>query len=163
VEPPRCDTACTKSAKECAAQGDALVDAKDPNDLACARRWLDDACERGVMSACNSLGYMLTLGKGGPEDRPRAQILEQRACDAKVYMGCINLASALESREPERALALYLDACDHGAYDGCWLAADRVSEGKGAPKDLARANELYDRACKRGISIACQRMPAVAR
>jgi hypothetical protein len=126
---------------------------------ACGKGLYDYACANGHMPSCSNLG--LFLRSVDPfTDNDRSVRLLRRACEARYYLGCVNLAGAYESglgvpRDVARARALLLSACDHGESAGCLNLGSVYEQGEGVPKDLARAASLYRLACDGGSPSAC--------
>lgn len=92
-------------------------------DLAVAGELLAKACERDHANACADLGLFAMLGRGIPEDRPRAVTLLERACKLEVRT-CGHLATAYEdgmgvSEDLARARVLYDQACGAGDQEAC--------------------------------------------
>ena len=78
-------------------------------------------------------------------------------------LGCKNLGevalldgdTARAQTTWSKALRLASAECDRKGADGCYLAGDLVSQGKGAPRDPKRAAALMDRACTLGHAASC--------
>lgn len=55
------------------------------------------------------------------------------------------------------SLAAALSRCRHDS-SACWEPARRYETGTGAPRDLGRAVDLYNRACTDGHRPSCERL-----
>lgn len=125
--------------------------------LEAAARHYAAACDAGEALGCYNLGAMLY--SADPEHNARrAHALYQKSCDGGEPKGCANLAY-LESKagNTEQAVTLYEQACDQGAMIGCTNLADMAQNGRGVPRDIGRAADLFERACWGGVSSACIR------
>lgn len=96
-----------------------------PQDFSEARRWHERGCSFGYPAACGELGVLHAEGKGGPVDLGQGLALLTQACDT--------------------------DLTGVQAQLLCWKG------GKAALKNDQRklAFELYEKACARGLSEAC--------
>ena len=97
-------------------------------------------CDKGNASACASAGFCYAHGTGGRTRTPaRGCDLWQKACDGGLADGCESLGDCFASgdgrdHDPERALALYQKACEHGTrmvHEGC-VAADKLNKEQAA-------------------------------
>lgn len=81
------------------------------------------ACSSGTFTACAQLGDAHYLGDGRPQNRPVAELLYRKACDAAVGKGCAGLGVLLggTGRPDDLTLAkLYFDrACQLGVRERC--------------------------------------------
>ena len=138
-------------------------------------------CKAGDMKACYSLG-MLSAGKNANQ----AEYPLWRACNAKVAEACYRLGMLYEKDHPKKAYAMYRKACIEGDADACIDTADVLAkhgnkhaaleylsqsckmgnaegcydaglfiEKFGERKD--RAGAFYRRACKLGLTEACEK------
>ncbi len=118
------------------------------------------ACELGASNGCVGTAVRMFRGNGVPKDTEKAVTILQRECDAGSFYGCAQLAlvNAFELPRPTaQALPLGLRACNGGEAQGCLAVGRMYEQGKGAPRDLARAKEFMERGCQegKGIGIAC--------
>jgi TPR repeat protein len=151
----------------------------EKSDFANARRYYEEAVEKGSARAMSALGGMLASGKGGEKNEKRAlELFTQSA--AKLYRrGIFNLAQALFYGEcgakidQAQAISLYIVAAGKD-YDGAseqikqimekadklvdpgaqYLLATvfRNGELKGVPQDAKKATALFKRAAAQGHS-----------
>lgn len=132
-----------------------------------AAHYLDEACQKGFMMGCKDLGSLYHVGRGVERDDARAIELFEKACDASIASACALLGMMMPDRLiPEdraaRALPLLVHDCDPREDPDpgvCTAAARLYAAGRGAPKDPARAAQLFATACKRGDQIACKLSP----
>jgi len=103
-------------------------------------RLLAQACQEGRATACFVLAWALL-----PE---REVALSEEA----ALMG--DEADASES-DDRRAQRLARQLCDRGLPSGCRLLATALLHGAAAPADEARAEALFEGACKAGDARAC--------
>ncbi|HSF11670.1 MAG TPA: trypsin-like serine protease, partial [Erythrobacter sp.] len=116
-------------------------------------------CSARIWAACTYLGRAYERGEGRPENRPVAELLYRRACDAGDGMGCYRLGDLLRSTQrPDDlriAATFYARACRLGALEGCDAEADALAESASAEVDpQAFAATVRDR-CQRGEDGAC--------
>ena len=120
------------------------------------------ACESGEPIACTNMGMLLESGAGVERDPRQAAELYRRSCQNtfQYTRGCINLGVLLiESdvipKDDERALALFRTACRHRDGRGCYYLARLYESGRGIARDLPKAKELNNKACRLGYRTAC--------
>lgn len=134
------------------AKGDALH--------AKARVAWDAACHGTAPRWCTNLGF-LALGDGEITDAKRetARVLDQRACDAGVLVGCTQVAVLeIEMRKLDPKIYIgQLDAlCGKGEAGACAQAGlDLFLGERGLTKDEPRAIALLRKACDGGDSLGC--------
>ena len=124
---------------------------------------LDSLSER-VMSLSSIALTLLLLGCGD-EQEPHVMLemgCEQCGKGQVVQEGCqqcmIMADNALGQNRPDigKARQLYNKGCGVHHPESCSKLAAMVSEGRGGPPDLKRANDLYGIACEKGsMQSAC--------
>ncbi|MCE9573607.1 MAG: hypothetical protein K8W52_10660 [Deltaproteobacteria bacterium] len=139
-------------------------------DLAKADRYKRDAaaawtaaCHGSEPRWCTNAAFLMADadGKGGPSPATMATMraLEQRACDAKVLVGCTELAR-LTMQQGELAPAAYVDRqdqlCGQGEVTACVAGGALLLDGQRVPRDAARGIALYRRGCDAGDRNACE-------
>ncbi|MDI1444160.1 SEL1-like repeat protein [Polyangium sp. 6x1] len=136
---------------------------------------LHTACERKDARACFDLAVLMEEDSGAPKDEARVRALYKKACDGGDLRGCIKLhtdacdrgealgcAALAEmaesgkgvSKDPNRALELYIKACDGGHLSSCTKGLTLI-DGAGVEKNDARAAALYGKACDGGSLASC--------
>lgn len=70
------------------------------------------------------------------------------------------LAGSLAGQDVER---MHRRACAEGEPAGCTILGLMYETGAGGTRDLARAVSLYQRACDRGLMVACTRLELISR
>jgi TPR repeat protein len=124
--------------------------------------WRD--CELGSAVACALLGDRYKGGRGVTVDPEKALELYERACGEGSSLGCSGQARMLDwasteadnvQKLDEKAAELNGQHCKQGDPFYCTLLADAYKDGRGLPKDIKRAIELYESACKSGQKRAC--------
>jgi len=101
------------------------------------------ACYSDFFQACTDLAYL--------KSEPEKQALFERGCAGGSMEGCNGLAFIIEKEKPKEALALYKKACDGNDARACNnLAFMKYKEGS-----LQQSFDLYEQACKMGLSEAC--------
>jgi uncharacterized protein len=158
--------ACDRGhAHACAGMGDMyehqVPGARDP---ALAAKYYDKACQLGGATGCAGLGEMYQLGHGVAADADKALELYTVACRCQNSYGCLHGARLAEKLRREDAahtlyrLALLVNQarCDAGDPFECSLLGDQYRDGKGVPRDLERAFELYTYGCENHMSAGCE-------
>jgi TPR repeat protein len=111
------------------------------------------ACEHGFADGCADAGVNFLKGYGTTADPTKAYELLVKACTAKSGLGCYNLAVVVRDgkagTDADRPLAvtIFQKACDYDYAGGCNDLGLAYHNGNGAPKDLARAFEIFTKAC----------------
>ncbi|MBA4043217.1 MAG: hypothetical protein C0471_02170 [Erythrobacter sp.] len=116
-------------------------------------------CSARIWAACTYLGRAYERGEGRSENRPVAELLYRRACDAGDAMGCFRLGGLLRSTQRpddlQIAATFYARACRLGTPEGCDAEADVVAESAQTELDpRAFGAQVRDR-CQRGEDGAC--------
>ena len=132
-------------------------------DAATADFFADKGCRLGWAISCSFLGVSYRDGLGVPQDADRATALFGQSCDGGSAEGCVHLAlGSPDGMVPDdraaNALAHLVHECDpHVNSDArvCRVAAKMFANGRGTQADTERAKVLYDAACKRGDTEAC--------
>lgn len=127
-----------------------------PKDRVRAAPLLKRACEGGLATSCAFYGEYLTLGDGGlAKDATKGVGFMRRACDGGEPLGCIGWAQAAVDgngiTKDEKGAAAALKAVCEGstpmAPEGCGRLGLLTMNGRGVPRDEARANQLLQKAC----------------
>lgn len=117
------------------------------------------ACATGDASACAALGTAFERGKGRPQNRPVAELLYRRACDATFADACLRLGELLESTREDadrrEAAMLYAGACRMGVLAACDNQADALVWGTLGEPDPQAAEALRRSTCDKGGMAAC--------
>lgn len=124
---PLLEGACAKdNLTACANIGLYYVQKKltDPTNTKMAAA-LTKACDKGVATACNTLGYAMENGVGGYKP------------------------------DSSKALSQYEKACGLGHGLACRNAAIFYAAGRGAPKDAAKSASFYEAGCKHADAESC--------
>jgi uncharacterized protein len=107
----------------CVDQGAALLARKATAEQ--AQYAFRRACYGGEPDGCRALGDLYAKGKGGLGKNPKiAAKFYERGCKDGVMAACTGLADAYRTgkgmaKDPTRAKALYVDACDRGHAPAC--------------------------------------------
>lgn len=146
------------------------ADPDKPADLVARETALADAYEAACNSgnsddrwaACAELGRAYHLGKGRPQNRPVAELLYRRACNAGNGAACYGVGTLLGERGEEAdtrlASVFFVRACQLGMLNGCDAQADALANGDFAPPDPQAAEALRRTTCERGGQAACRRL-----
>jgi TPR repeat protein len=130
-----------------------------PKRLDKALALYERSCKKRVWSACVGAAAMLEEGRGVPAKPEAAAKRYKVACKKREGTGCLRYGKWLEKKGDARSLLLarkaFEKACHLGALKGCTTVAFLHAEGRGVPRDRARAVRLYQDACDRGEMRAC--------
>jgi TPR repeat protein len=147
--------------------GNQRADPNKPDDLrareAAQANAFETACNAQTgpdkWAACADLGRAYHLGEGRPQNRPVAELLCRRACNAGSGAGCYGLGTLLESVNEENEVRLasqyFARACQLGMLNGCDKQADGLAEGSFFDPDPQAAETLRRATCDRGGRAAC--------
>jgi TPR repeat protein len=98
-------------------------------------------------TACVGAGVMAQEGKGIEKSDAIARELYDLACQAKVPIGCLDLASAISDEDPKRAIQLWRDTCAAPESGGCMALMRTYESGmSGVARDRRRAVAWFVRA-----------------
>lgn len=118
---------------------------------------LKKACDLGSGFGCEIYGRALNDGRGVPKDLKAADEAFTKACDKKSGGACRSLALRLDTADPKR-IPLLEKACDLDDGIGCMgLGAAYLHGDQGAPKDLKKAKQILQKACKLGQKGTCEK------
>ena len=135
------------------------VEIDKPRALRAYRR----ACTLKHGMSCWNAGYMVRLGKGVPKDRQQAFELLQSGCALGYPKACTFAGRDLIARkQPREAAAAFEVACKGDHALGCYELGLLARDGVGAEEDLARARQLFDSSCEKGVLDACYARLALA-
>jgi TPR repeat protein len=141
-------------------------------------------CALGHGRSCVWLGHEVERGVHTERDVVRAASLLEKGCTIGESIGCRDAADMLETgrkarpqmmnpppppkvpkpdlpRDPVRAIALYLRACELGERDSCFIAARLLAAGEGMAPDRGKALALFVQLCDDGMALACTRAAAL--
>ncbi len=143
-----CADACTALGKmRLAGQGMGM-------DEDVAKELFEKSCSLGDAWAC-------VEGGGAPEDGTVIETMRHKCDDERDVRACFGVGAALLKNEDEKQAELggsYLQvACDGGIPRGCFKLALALDKGETLPKDLKRAQVLFQKACQGGYKKACNR------
>jgi hypothetical protein len=104
------------------------------------------------MSACDNLGAIYSLGKGGEKDYAKANALFEKACNSGNMSACDNLGAIYSlgkggEKDYAKAKELLGKACDGGNMNGCANLGVLYEKGQGVKQDVEKARELFTKAC----------------
>jgi TPR repeat protein len=136
--------------------------AKDP---AQAQRAFKTACDGRLGIGCDNLAELYEVGEGVAKDLDHALRLYKQACDLDesedTADACELAGNMLQAdggrRDPKLAASYYAKACERTA-SRCFGLAISYVKGVGVAKDLAKARELYRRACDAGDADSCNNL-----
>jgi TPR repeat protein len=134
--------------------------ARRPEQSKLSELYFERACGGGVASACRTL--ISRAREAALVDKERVRALLERACGAADAQSCVELGDGLRLgwfalQSTAQAAIRYRTACEGGLVSGCLHLAELTAQGDGVALDLARASELYTRACGAGSELACDR------
>ena len=143
------------------ARGRSKVARDDPR----AMTYFEKACQLDDLEGCFNIGDLgVRMG-----DYPAARVAFQRACELGSGTGCARGADLIErgiggTADPraalpmfEKALAILGPRCPDVSA-ACFVVGILQEEGKGTPRDPAKAIASYRRGCDGGSGDACLRL-----
>ena len=139
----------------------AIVDRAKAEALhAKARAAWDAQCHGSAPRWCTNLAFLVESdGEVTQAKRESALVLDQRACDAGVLVGCSQAAREqieLGKLEPQVYLARLEDLCRRGDPGACGQAGLDVFLGEhGLAKDEVRGAALLRTGCDAGDNLSC--------
>ncbi len=120
------------------------------------------SCDGGNKLACSYVGDMYRNGIGVTVNLYSAKKVLETACRKGEYYACASLGELVENglggkADVKRAFSLYEKSCSRGRINlGCVHQGMLYETGtEGVKKDKKKAQDLYDRACKKRSPIGC--------
>lgn len=130
-----------------------------PKDPRGAVELFSKACSQGSFRACHGVGMALLEGRGITQQSAEAAPYLHYACEYKFAPACDALAGLLDSGQAGTHLAeavrLSEFSCGQGIATACLRLSKYYEHGLGVGRNTERAQELRQRACRLGISSAC--------
>ena len=118
------------------------------------------ASNNRTWAACTALGRAYHRGEGRPQNRPIAELLYRRACNAADGDACLQLGKMLDSETgdfaPRVNIQYFVRACTLGALEGCDFQADALLFGQLGEPDPAAAEALLRKTCGLGRDVSCR-------
>jgi len=141
-----------------------LGERRSNEDVARALDYLEQECSRAAdWGICFLIGVAYETGRGKPRDLARAAEYYRR-CGLDSHYAVKGLAriGILEriAREDFNDVAQTIErSCESGDGESCWYLAYLYAYGIGMPADTLKGRLALDRACKLGVSKACDALP----
>lgn len=131
-----------------------------PQDIDRAVELLGRACDSNLMEACTMLGTVLERFLDDDAKAQQARRVFENSCNSGDPLGCAGLGRLLwsgagGSKDEDRALSLWVRACDAGVGRACWDLANAHKQRK----EDGAASRARSRACSLGIPEACTPSP----
>ncbi len=121
-------------------------------DFAKALALLERSCDGGLVDNCIDLADVLHEGyDGSPKDEARAFEIASRYCKPTTsWSGCMIAAESAKAikKDDKVVFELYKSECEHGSWNGCEALAELYATGKGTPKDVNKAKEIWKKGCE---------------
>lgn len=139
-------------------------------EYAAARVAFERACELGSGLGCARAGDLLERGIGGAASTTAAQTLFEKSMTllapkcpedpgACVVVGLLEENGKGVAKDAVKAIASYRRGCAGGSGEACMRLATSLDDGIAGTKDVAGANEAFDKACTRyDNGDACQKI-----
>ncbi len=126
--------ACSKSGPELYKKAQQL---DQPGHRAEALTLFLEACDKGVLAACNDASVTLSNGDEVPKDLPKAKQLLEKACAGGDVLACTNLGTDLrEAGDTKRGDELLGRACAGNVARACGILALSAPEGTKEQREL---------------------------
>lgn len=118
-------------------------------------------CDEGNAKRCNKLGQFLADGKRVERNELRSARAFGRACGLGNVNGCISgaiqyIIRDIRHNDPRPLLASLEESCGKNKAPSCVLLALAHEKGSGVEQSSAKANALYQKACKLGSAKGCR-------
>lgn len=153
-----------------------------------ALRLDEKACELGSVDGCVAAGKAYLFGSGVAADTEKGLAMLEPTCGAETIAGCELLANIWEQgigvepdlakaseyydraeqnapdepiESPSTAFIVFVDACSRGDLLGCFDAGWFRAEGVEVPRNITVARELFEVACRGGLTTACGRWETI--
>lgn len=125
-----------------------------------ARQFFDVGCLRyDNADSCSRVVWMMVGWDDSARDNDAVRRYAVRACDLDKsecgLVGYIHGVGMGVPANPRLASRHYLEACESGNAQSCFVAANRSLEGAGMPASKHRAIELWRKACELSWGPAC--------
>ncbi len=130
----------------------------------------DAACTAGSQAGCSDLGWAYRTGEGRPQNRPVAELILRKACNAKEASACYRLGRLVQTQrsdEPEvttatirEAAMLIVRGCTLGSLESCDAQADDTDRGVLDEPDPVAAEQLRRKTCAAGWRESCRTLAA---
>ncbi|MBM1690704.1 tetratricopeptide repeat protein [Sulfitobacter geojensis] len=111
------------------------------------------ACMKGDAEGCTLAGQLMVLNgfDGGEHEEVSIAKLFADGCSGGHLGGCVELGKRYNlglgvDRDPERALSIFVDACNKGDVEACFPAS-ALSIAQGAMTDGSQANPIHGSSC----------------
>lgn len=122
--------------------------------------WARRSAAGGNARGMNNLGILYENGLGGlTKDLAQAVEWYRKAMESQVDSR--GTRSTIFPDDPSREIAWYVRACNAGAVTAALCLGNCYADGRGVPKDLRRAVELYRRAAGGGNPEAALKLVAL--
>lgn len=116
-----------------------------------AKPYLEESCERGIVSACNALGTIYRDGHDVRQNDIQSRKYYKKACVLKGADACINVAImyrggfGVERNQTQEKL-YYKRACDAGSEVGCksFTRLDNEERGIEPPSIIDKFKSLFN-------------------
>jgi TPR repeat protein len=135
-----------------------LLGSSDPQSLG----YLERACTLGLPRGCANWGSELWRVAKTDQEKSRGEELLSRACDAEDWWGCTELGNVVYAARAQagdsvlgRAHVAYAKGCKLGGVEACVSDGWMLWSAEGAPRDVARATELFRGACEHDNFSGC--------
>jgi TPR repeat protein len=135
-----------------------------PKDEGRAAAYFASGCDAHEGTSCFLLATIVLSTGSNDETFRRVVALFRSSCDFGYADACSALGLAHVQGElglksdPTHGADLLEAGCERGSASGCATFAALVHDGRGRPKDAARAEGILTKACHDGSGEACGRL-----
>jgi hypothetical protein len=118
-------------------------------------------CKKGMGLACGLMADMFMQGDRIPQNEQQAVYFYEQGCNHKDMRSCGMTAVAYEEGRgglkpsPKNAMKVRMQICQLGDGKACVEQAARFMDGRGVPKDVARAVAIVTEGCSRNLPEPC--------
>lgn len=122
-------------------------------------RW-EEACNLGDAAACTVLAKVYRKGIRTKEDRTKAKVFAEKACDAADASGC--LEKAWLDGIPEATIDARIAYCISGGVNECWDMANSYIDGTAPEPRPGLARGLLGAGCELAHAPSCTKAATMA-
>ena len=126
-----------------------------------ARELYEAVCATSPAAGCGALvDYLTHIASDDSTDDGVERALA-RACDAKLAPYCVSLGRRLDASDQTEALARFEQGCLLAEEHACAEVGAVYYLGKGVKTDKAKATEVWQAACDRGVIEQCEALESL--
>ena len=129
------------------------------------------ACAAGRQAACSDLGWAYSSGEGRPQNRPVAELIYRKACDAWEASACYRLGRLLQglragdpaqiAADNRAAASMIVRGCQLGSLESCDAHADDLAGTTMGKPDRVASEKVRRKTCDAGWPASCRALASL--